>query len=158
MSEQDDGGRKHWADAVEHERNVSRTDAELAISMVISGNPHLFGISKAEAKRMGPQAIRRRAAQIVAAVDTGTNLMMIKRPDTKAVNPFFFWKQTWNHFRALGDVRVMLFSRDIYVALTRHAHPEAITEMDLNVDFSEQEGEEPEPSAPIPGTGLRVVK
>lgn len=149
----DDPRWAEWAEALERERKNGRARVEMQVAMAIEREPTAFGLSKAEAKRMGQEGRRRMANAIAAALGQHTGLVMIERPSLrdKQFDPYFWWKHTWNAFRALGHKSSMIFSRDLYVALTLWPYHQ-FTDMDANVDM------DPDDRPPTTGFGLRVVK
>lgn len=153
--DKDDPRWTEWTAALQRERHVCKMRVQMQVAMAIERDPQAFGLSKAEAKRMGQEGRRRMADRITEALGAQTGLLMVERPHLrdKQFDPYFWWKHTWNAFRALGHRSSMLFSRDLYVALTLYPY-HTFNDMDANVDFTDEEGDRPPPT----GLGLRVVK
>lgn len=150
----DHPGWSEWAEQLEQERKNQTIQVQMQVAMAIEKSPQAFGLSKAEAKRMGSAGVRRMADGIAEALGRDTGLLLIQRPDIadKKFDAYFWWKHTWNKFRELGHLSSMYFSRDLYVSLTRYPFGQ-FTDMDCNVDL------DPDPDLPPPThTGLRVVK
>lgn len=136
-----------WTEALQAERMRCKVQVQEHVALAIQNSPQAFGLSRAAYKRMPREDVRRMANGIAEALETGTGLLLLQRPDMhdKQFDPYLWWKQTWNLFREIGSKSSMMFSRNLYVSLTRYPYHQ-FTDMDANVEL------DPAPQ------GLRIVK